>query len=209
MKYKYDQYEIYYKHYSYKVVIFPHIDEAWCYDSHPSEPTYDIQGSITAMKEFAKAIAVVIQDPGVVVYIPMKRPTDECGRTFNVVLTRKPIRLSTWYRLKHRICKKLKTNNYVLKYNQKKLCDYVDRGLLPSDVASMKRDDLMFRQIEDGGDDLLCLYSINDLYRFHNQIIEACNYLEANPNSVWSCWGVGFVVNDYEIKEMLEKEQIK
>lgn len=96
-KYKYDQYRIGYKGNRYKIIVFPKINDIWCYDLHPAEPTYDISMSSIAAEELARAFAIVIADSQAIVYLPIKKEkVDEGIQFFNVVLTRHSINACTW-----------------------------------------------------------------------------------------------------------------
>ena len=80
----YDQYQLSYRGIGYNVVVFPKIKDIWFEDMHPQEDTYDVNGSSTALSIYAHALALAIQEPNVIIYLPLKRN----DKTYNQVLTR-------------------------------------------------------------------------------------------------------------------------
>lgn len=72
----------------YKVIVFPDMD-AVMYDSYPTESTYDIDCTSNAARELAKIMAIMIRDPGAIVYLPIKK--NRRWATYNVVYSRHSI----------------------------------------------------------------------------------------------------------------------
>lgn len=109
--------QIVYKRHEYKIILFPAIRDIRLYNAHPCETTYDVDGSVDSMREFAKCFAIAIADPQAIIYIPMKQ---NGVSDFNMILTRHSIdkfRPSIWYKIKHNLRKTKKSRKYVLSYD--------------------------------------------------------------------------------------------
>ena len=210
MKLSFDQYEVYAKGKSHRIVVFPKIANIWFYDAHPAENTYDVQGDTTAIRELAKAFALLIRNPDIIVYLPIKRDDKLSGTTFNMVITRSYLEVfkpSVWYKLKPNISRRHKVSNYKMDYCPEKINDildaHIDEWNLPE---NWQRDDKQFLQKE-LGDTVFCAYSLHDLYRFHSSLTCAADYMENHQDRVQSGWGLGWCLSDWIVEEMLEDER--
>lgn len=208
MKCKYEQYQVTYKQHTYKIVVFPVLQDMWFYDAHPAEETYDVNGSTESMKEFAKCFAIAIADPQAIVFLPFKKGGKN---NYNMVLSRHSVinfKPSVWYKIKPLMVRKNKVQNYILHYNAGKLQDFIRKGIGEKLSKNPKKEANLFVQ-KMLGDTVFCQYSLYTLYKLHDGILRAISEIENNEKGLTSCWGLGWVLSKSVIEKIKDEGEKK
>lgn len=203
VKRKLPQYEVRYKGFKFQVVVFPKAPDLWCYSAHPSESTYDIDGSVEGMENLADAFLVAVNSPGKLVYLPIKKNST----TFNVVFSGRPVdgfRPSVWYKIKPLLDSKRRIQNYRLSENKKKVFDYVQNKIEPCENTGTIKKDMAFFSQKLLGDTIFMKFSRRDSYRFWQGVVTAQEDMRNFPERITECWGLGFVLNKGIVESMEE-----
>lgn len=132
MKYKFDRYKVYNKGKIWTVLIAPCETATWAFDC-VDEDQLMIDSGPSGMKQLQRCLAILANDPSVIIYLPIKKPGDDyygAHMTFDAVLVRPELqfKVSEWYDIKSKLDKKHWVGKYILKHNEKKLNDLWDRN---------------------------------------------------------------------------------
>lgn len=89
---------------------------------------YEIDGNVDAYRLLKFAMAILSVDPDKIIYLPIRNNelgNASWGATYDAVLCRPELQLrrSEWVRLRRQLDQQHRVENYVLRYEPKKLCD--------------------------------------------------------------------------------------
>ena len=76
MKYKFDRYKIYNKGKIWNVLIAPCETATWAFDC-VDEDHLMIDSGPSGMKQLQRCLAILANDPSVIIYLPIKKPGDD------------------------------------------------------------------------------------------------------------------------------------
>ncbi len=197
----YDQYQLSYRGIGYNVVVFPKIKDIWFEDMHPQEDTYDVNGSSTALSIYAHALALAIQEPNVIIYLPLKRN----DKTYNQVLTRHELvyfKPSQWYKIKPLLKNSEKVSQYEFDYDKDELIRYYKEYIAPyeNEISWNKYNKLFEQKVL--GDTVFCRYSLDEIYCMHSRIVDSVKKIVNDPSIPTDCWGGGFVYSEKIVSEI-------
>lgn len=177
------QYEIFAKEKLFRVVVFPNVEGLYCYDAHPTESTYDIDGPAEAMSYLAAALYTILTNQNLIVYLPIKKDL----ASFHLVICEKKVkgfRPSVWYKIK----KSLKPRNRIQDY--KISLDFLE---LRKGKAGEYTDFFCQKEL---GDTVFCKFAEEDLIAYINLIIKGIKRVKEEPGVLTQCWGLGFVISE-------------
>ena len=126
-KIKFDQYKVRGKRRDYEVIVLPRKKYMWAfYDDFDRQ--FEIDGNVGAYRYVKYALAILINDPTKIVYLPIRGQA--IGKyyqdnSYDAVLTRPELQLrrSEWVCLRRQLDRAHRMENYVLRYEPEKLCD--------------------------------------------------------------------------------------
>lgn len=127
MKVKFDKYKVYNKGRLWTVLVVPCEEASYAFDC-VDEDQLMVDTGPSGMKQIQRSLAILANDPSVIIYLPIKRPGDDyygAHMTFDAVIMRPELQFkcSEWYDIKSKLDKKHWVGKYTLKYNEKKLND--------------------------------------------------------------------------------------
>lgn len=207
-KVKLNQYIVYNKKREYRIIVFPKEPLMWGYEDSPYESDlYMVDGDKNAFKALSRAMALLANDFGKIVYFPLDRKglggyyTD----SYKLVLCRPELqfRQSEWYDIKSQINQKHHAGKYVLQYDKKKLKDFFER--IDCGWKQRKNEQAIVRKVI--GDTLFLTIPRYCCYQFHHDISKT---LEAYKKGyyVMSCGSLGWVIGEWNIREMKQEAGI-
>ena len=201
----YDQYVVRINGSAYKVVVFPYLEECILYYSGVHDDTYDRDLSADAARTLAKAYAILIRDPGAIVYVPMKKPDDRTVN-FHLILCRHTCMITPgkWLKIEKRLNPYNKVSNYRFWYEPQKLRDYFYRIVVRKNEGLHKKEyNRLFSQREIG-DYLIESFSLDGIYEIHEDLLSAAELMdeidERGEEKV-SGWGYGYIVSKAYIQK--------
>lgn len=201
----YDQYVVRTKGSVYKVVVFPYLEECILYYAGIHEDTYDRDLSADAARTLAKAYAILIRDPGAIVYVPMKKPEDRLTN-FNLVLCRHTCMMKPgrWLKIEKQLNAYNKVHNYRFWYEPQKLRDYFYRIVVRKNERLCRKEyNRLFSQREIG-DYVIESFSLDGIYEIHENLLSAAEFMdeadERNEEKA-SGWGYGYMVSKALIRK--------
>lgn len=181
--YSFKQYEVFVKENLFRIIVFPNVKGLYCYDAHPTESTYDIDGPAEAISYLAAALSTILMNQNLIVYLPIKKDLASfhlviCGNRVN------GFRPSVWYKIK----KLLKPRNRIQDYKI-----VLDFSKLRKGKAGECTDFFYQKEL---GDTVFCKFAEDDLITYINLIIKGIKRVEEEPGILTQCWGLGFVISE-------------
>ena len=130
-KIKIPQYLVRGKHRDFHVLVFPRLKHAWAYycgDNFLYD--YAVDTDIVGCKWLRYAMAALIAAPDKIVYFPIRTPGGFHGYypiNYDAIYVRPELqfRQSEWIRLRQQLTPSHRIQQYVLRYEPDKLCDYI------------------------------------------------------------------------------------
>ena len=214
-KVKLDIYEMHYKKRNYQVIVFPKQEHMYVFDGHPGESgILFIDGDKNAYKWLKYAYDVLIQDPSKLIYFPCKHNDD--FKPYYWIITNDLVmysscfhfRRSYWFKIKNKLDKRHYKGKYLLKYDKKKLLDWVNDNCDSDGCLS----DEWLRKIrakyrywdEDSSDVVFCQNPVEESYYAHKSICEGMEaYRQHAEHGEWL--EPGYLYSD-TIIEQIDRE---
>lgn len=200
--YKVDKYIVKHKGKTYKVLVFPRVENAWAYDDFPEDDQLMLDGNEEFFTQLKYAMAALIADPSLLIYFPIKNPG--CRRfgdymTYDAVLLRRELqfRRSTWYDIKGKLDRQHYAGKYKINYKEKKLNDWYMKALHEKYWLIWK--DRVIEELL--GETVFLALPKNICYRYHYLISDAL--ISYDPADEYGCYAaIGYLFS----KEVLEKQ---
>ena len=130
-KIKSPQYLVRGKHRDFHVLVFPHLKYAWAYFCGDDiRYDYAVDADAVGCKWLRYAMASLIAAPDKIAYFPIRKPGGFHGfyqTNYDAVYTRPELqfRPSEWVKLRRQLNPAHRIQQYVLRYEPDKLCDYI------------------------------------------------------------------------------------
>lgn len=207
-KIKLDQYIVYNKKREYRIIVFPKEPLMWGYEDSPYESDlYMVDGDKNAFKALSRAMALLANDFGKIVYFPLdgKGLGGYYTDSYKLVLCRPELqfRQSEWYDIKSQLNPKHYSGKYVLQYDKQKLKDLYER--IDCNWKQRKSEQAIVRKVL--GDTLFLTIPRYSCYQFHYNISKALEAYKKRYCSEW-CGSLGWMIGERDIREMKQKEGI-
>lgn len=191
-KRKIDEYKVFSKGRTLRVLKFPRIEEAWAFDDFPEDDQLMLDGSPAFMSQVQSALAALIADPYLIIYFPIRhKDSKHYGRTYDAVILRPELqfRFGHWKSVKRKLDRKHWVGKYTIRQDKKKL----------DDLWAKKYSEQYWRIDWDrkterllGDTVFLCLPESICLH-YHSAISSAMNYYRAGDTyGTWA--GIGYII---------------
>lgn len=211
MKVKLDKYTVYSKakKREYKILIFPAEENMWAYDDFPEMDMLLVDGNKDAYKALKLAYGILAQFPEIIIYFPIRKVTGKKGAFWNshdLVLMRPELqfRRSEWYSLKEKLDKKHLERRFVFDYDRKRLQDYFYKRKVSWDYEKWRKKAEQKYLAEIVGDTLFMVVPQLICFENHNAICELMDSYKAGAWNPDSCYRVGWLFSDYQLKEIVK-----
>ena len=208
-KVKIPQYLVRGKRREFHVLVFPRLKHTWAYYDSDSEH-YAIDADIVGCKWLRFAMASLIAAPDKIVYFPIRTKTSFHGYYFpnyDTVLTRPELQLrrSEWVRLRRQLTPAHQINQFVLRYEPDKLCDYVEKFDVEQQRSYRRKHSSCQEIYTLLGDTVFMPLMKDSCYLFHQDILDTAWQNDENYGSSIN-WDFGWFLPDGAIHNMAAHE---
>lgn len=204
--YKVDQYIVKRKGKSYKILVFPRVENAWAYDDSPEgEDRLMLDGNVEFYTMLKYAMAALIADPSLLIYFPIKKPG--CRRfgdcmTYDAVLLRPELqfRRSAWHDIKGKLDQQHYAGQYKIICNDAKLNDWYVKTFRNKEWFLYKERARIVEELL--GETLFLVLPKNICYMYHYEIFDSLLTLDYTYEYGWYSH-IGYLFSD----EVLQKQK--
>lgn len=195
MKYKFDRYKVYNKGKIWTVLVVPCEEASYAFDC-VDEDQLMVDTGPSGMKQIQKSLAILANNPSVIIYLPIKRPGDNyygAHMTFDAVIMRPELQFkcSEWYDIKSKLDKKHWVGKYTLKYNEKKLNDLWEQNYRHK-LWLMEHQNIVEKLL---GDTVFLVLPRPVCLEYHRDIFKAMDIYD--PNDEYGTHaGIGYILPD-------------